>query len=103
VDAKGRPRKIWRKDIEATLQQHGLTINDVPRQAKARILKIPQHQISREQQHPLSLVIEWRIDDNLSQSIENWLYKVGQEKMDVRESLSKSGCVNFCHRGVVKW
>jgi hypothetical protein len=39
--AKGRPRKRWRDDIKDTLQQHGLTINDATRQARARILKTP--------------------------------------------------------------
>jgi hypothetical protein len=35
-----------RENIKDTLQQHGLTINDATRQARARILKILQHQIS---------------------------------------------------------
>jgi hypothetical protein len=56
--AKGRPRKRWRDDIKDTLQQHGLTINNAIRQARAKILKTPQHQISREQQPLPSPVTE---------------------------------------------
>jgi hypothetical protein len=41
--AKVKRRKIWRDDIKETLQQHGLTINDAPRQARAKILKTPRH------------------------------------------------------------
>jgi hypothetical protein len=39
--AKGRPRKTWRDEIKDTLQQHGLSINDATRQARAKILKTP--------------------------------------------------------------
>jgi hypothetical protein len=39
--AKERPRKRWTDDITDTLQQHGLTIIDATRQARARILKTP--------------------------------------------------------------
>jgi hypothetical protein len=48
--AKGRPRKRRRENIKDTLQQDCFTINDTTRQARTKILKIPLHQISREQQ-----------------------------------------------------
>jgi hypothetical protein len=62
--AKGRPRKRWREDIKNTLQQHGLTINDATRQARARSLKTPRHQIRRVQQPLPSLVTQLRNDDD---------------------------------------
>jgi hypothetical protein len=48
IKAEGRPRKRWREDVKDTLQQHGLTINDATRQARARVLKISLHRRSRD-------------------------------------------------------
>jgi hypothetical protein len=42
--------KDGREDIKDTLQQHGLTINNSSRQARARILRISLQQRGREQQ-----------------------------------------------------
>jgi hypothetical protein len=56
--AKGRPRRGGREDFKDILQQHGSTINDATRQARAIILKIPHHQLRRGQQHLLYPVTE---------------------------------------------
>jgi hypothetical protein len=47
------------------LSSNNLIINDTTRQARARILKIPQHQISREEQQlPLDPLTERRNNDD---------------------------------------
>jgi hypothetical protein len=58
-----KTKKRMERSIKDTLQQHGLTIIDATRQAKARILKTSRHQINREHQHLPSPVTERRNDD----------------------------------------